>query len=141
MNAAAATADAGPDSRALQTGRSFLDGSVAWLDAKGKGAWIAAMILGFILFWPVGLALLFFMLWSNRMSGSFFCSRGASRRSSTSPTGNSAFDAYRADTLKRLEDEQVAFEGFLHRLRAAKDKTEFDQFMDERAAEVKADSK
>ena len=48
------------------------------------------------------------------------------------PTGNSAFDAYKADTLKRLEDEQEKFEAFLERLRDAKDKAEFDQFMDER---------
>lgn len=48
-------------------------------------------------------------------------------------TGNSAFDAYKADTLRRLEDEQGKFEAFLERLRDAKDKAEFDQFMDERA--------
>ena len=38
-----------------------------WLDARGKGAWIAAMILGFIFFWPIGLALLAYMIWSKRM--------------------------------------------------------------------------
>jgi hypothetical protein len=48
-------------------------------------------------------------------------------------TGNSAFDAYKADTLTRLEREQHEFESFLERLREAKDKAEFDQFMDERA--------
>ena len=48
-------------------------------------------------------------------------------------TGNSAFDAYKADTLRRLEEEQEAFEAFLQRLRDAKDKSEFDQFMDERS--------
>jgi hypothetical protein len=48
-------------------------------------------------------------------------------------TGNSAFDAYKADTLRRLEEEQGNFEAFLERLREAKDKAEFDQFMDERA--------
>ncbi|MAS53120.1 MAG: hypothetical protein CMJ44_00580, partial [Pimelobacter sp.] len=37
-----------------------------WLDARGKGAWIVAMILGFIFFWPVGLALLAYMIWSKR---------------------------------------------------------------------------
>jgi hypothetical protein len=41
--------------------------SEAWLDDKGKGAWIAAMVLGFIFFWPVGLALLAYMIWSKRM--------------------------------------------------------------------------
>jgi hypothetical protein len=46
--------------------------------------------------------------------------------------GQHAFDAYKADTLRRLEEEQDAFEAFLQRLRDAKDKSEFDQFMDER---------
>jgi hypothetical protein len=47
-------------------------------------------------------------------------------------SGNRAFDDYRAETLRRLEDEQREFRDFLARLRAAKDKTEFDQFMAER---------
>ncbi len=36
------------------------------------------------------------------------------------------------ETLKRLQDEQGAFETFLGNLRRAKDRAEFDQFMDER---------
>ena len=47
-------------------------------------------------------------------------------------SGNSAFDAYKAETLRRLEEEQDAFEAFLQRLREAKDKAEFDQFMQDR---------
>ena len=58
-----------------------------------------------------------------------------SHMSAMKPSGNSAFDAYKADTLARLEREQKDFEAFLHRLREAKDKAEFDQFMDERARE------
>jgi hypothetical protein len=50
----------------------------------------------------------------------------------TPSSGNRAFDDYRAETLKRLEDEQREFRDFLDRLRFAKDKTEFDQFMTER---------
>jgi hypothetical protein len=106
-----------------------------WLDDKGKGAWIAAMVLGFVFFWPVGLALLFYMIWSKRMFNSS-CSRKAWKSRSFAahkPTGNSAFDAYKADTLRRLEEEQNDFESFLERLREAKDKAEFDQFIDERA--------
>ncbi|WP_299918099.1 DUF2852 domain-containing protein [uncultured Roseobacter sp.] len=106
-----------------------------WLDSKGKGAWIAAMVLGFVFFWPIGLALLFYMIWSKRMFTS--CSRkSTSMRTGMSamrPSGNSAFDAYKADTLRRLEDEQQQFEAFLERLREAKDKAEFDQFMNDRA--------
>ena len=47
-------------------------------------------------------------------------------------SGNRAFDEYRTETLKRLEDEQTEFKDFLNRLRHAKDKAEFDQFMNER---------
>ena len=47
-------------------------------------------------------------------------------------SGNAAFDEYRSETLKRLEDEQREFKSFLERLRFAKDKTEFDAFMAER---------
>lgn len=56
-----------------------------------------------------------------------------SHRHGFATSGNSAFDAYKAETLRRLMSEQEAFEAFLERLRAAKDKSEFDQFMDERA--------
>jgi hypothetical protein len=48
-------------------------------------------------------------------------------------TGNGSFDAYRADVLNRLEDEQTRFVTFLDRLRDAKDKSQFDIFMDDRA--------
>jgi hypothetical protein len=47
-------------------------------------------------------------------------------------SGNWAFDEYRAETLRRLEEEQREFKEFLNRLRQAKDKAEFDQFMAER---------
>jgi hypothetical protein len=105
-----------------------------WLDTKGKGAWIAAMVLGFIFLWPVGLALLMYMIWSKRMFSGKSCSRRASTAMmATRTTGNSAFDAYKEDTLRRLEEEQGNFEAFLERLREAKDKAEFDQFMDDRA--------
>lgn len=104
-----------------------------WLDEKGKGAWIAVMVLGFILFWPIGLALLAYMIWSKRMFNGSCARRTHSARHAFSSSGNSAFDAYKSETLRRLEEEQTAFEEFLKRLRDAKDKAEFDQFMDDRA--------
>jgi Protein of unknown function (DUF2852) len=120
----------------------------AWLDARGRKAWIIAMVLGFIFFWPVGLGLLAYMIWSKRM---FSRSCGKSRhdrhkwregynydyRYSYGTSGNTAFDAYKSDTLKRLEEEQKAFESFLQRLRDAKDKSEFDSFMEDRARSTK----
>jgi hypothetical protein len=47
-------------------------------------------------------------------------------------SGNRAFDDYRAETLRRLEDEQHEFKEFLKRLRVARDRAEFDQFMNDR---------
>lgn len=112
-----------------------------WMDSKGRGAWIAAMVLGFIFVWPVGLALVVYMTYANKWSKSMFKGKFcASRREGSMgrhgvwrTSGNSAFDAYKADTLRRLEDEQGAFESFLQRLRDAKDKQEFDSFMEDRA--------
>lgn len=107
-----------------------------WLDARGKGAWIAAMVLGFIFFWPAGLALLAYMIWGKRMFKS--CNhKSRTRTHGFKSSGNLAFDAYKNDTLRRLEEEQSAFEGFLQRLREAKDKQEFDAFMEDRAKEAK----
>ncbi len=101
------------------------------------------MVLGFIFFWPVGLALLAYMIWSKRMFGK--CSkssrsgRHSARWAAMKPSGNMAFDAYKEETLRRLKEEQDSFESFLERLRAAKDKAEFDQFMDERARDASRD--
>ena len=70
------------------------------------------------------------------MFGKNCSSRSSHRRAAWAthaPSGNSAFDAYKTETLRRLEDEQKSFEAFLDRLRDAKDKAEFDQFMEDRA--------
>jgi hypothetical protein len=112
-----------------------------WMDRRGKGAWIAAMILGFIFFWPLGLALLFYMIWSDRMfSKSHSCSRSKSFYRRDASSGNAAFDAYKADTLRRLEEEQQQFEAFMNRLRAAKDQSEFDEFMKDRSRKTEEKS-
>jgi hypothetical protein len=146
MTPATATAYTGQETRHM----GWLSKSEAWLDSKGKGAWIAAMVLGFVFFWPVGLALLAYMIWSKRMF-SKSCRRSGRhsrhhemRRSgfaAMKTSGNTAFDAYKAETLRRLEDEQEQFESFLDRLREAKDKTEFDQFMDERARKAREETR
>jgi hypothetical protein len=105
------------------------------LDGWGRPAWIAAMVAGFVIFWPAGLALLGYMIWSGRM-GCGWRRNGRARDERRAgwggPTGNSAFDAYREATLRRLEEEREAFSAFLDRLRKAKDQAEFDQFMDDR---------
>lgn len=110
---------------------NFLHQGQAWLDGHGTKAWVAAMILGFIFFWPVGLILLFYMIGTNRM-GKFGNKGKWKNRKGFGSTGNTVFDSYRDETMKRLEDEQSAFRSFLDDLRSAKDRTEFDSFMTSR---------
>ncbi len=121
-------------------------GIAARLDDIGKPAWILLMILGFALYWPLGLAILAFLIGSGRMGcskhrgrwrhGGIEALRDAAAKwyggEGASPSGNRAFDEYRAETLRRLEEEQREFREFLDRLRFAKDKVEFDQFLAER---------
>ncbi len=113
------------------------------LDEYGKGAWIALIILGFWTFWPIGLVALMFVMFSGR-ARAWRCQsrgkwmnmeqqRGRGWRFGAMPSsGNAAFDEYRAETIKRLEDEQKEFVEYLEKLRQAKDKQEFDQFMADR---------
>jgi hypothetical protein len=115
----------------LAQSRSWLRRAEDWLDGYGKAGWITAMVLAFIFVWPLGLALLAYMIWGKKMFGKS-CRKSVKHGAAIlRPSGNSAFDAYKSDMLRRLEDEQAAFDGFLQRLRDAKDKAEFDQFMDE----------
>jgi hypothetical protein len=129
------------------------------LDDIGKPAWIALAILGFFIWWPLGLAALAFLIWSRRMgchgNGSARWEHkmqrmqekmdrvrsqveahsgwwGGSQLSGSQSSGNSAFDEYKTETLRRLEEEQKEFREFLGRLRTSKDRAEFDQFMNER---------
>lgn len=110
----------------------------AKIDELGKPAWIALTILGFIVWWPLGLATLAFMIWSRRMGcgpsrAMNWCQPSRSQATWWQPSsGNRAFDEYRTETLRRLEEEQREFRDFLDRLRMAKDKAEFDQFMADR---------
>lgn len=123
-----------PDATHTSAKGGWVSACETWMDRRGKGAWMAAMILGMIFFWPVGLALLFYMIWSKRMfSKSQSCSHSKSFYRRDTSSGNTAFDAYKADTLRRLEEEQQQFEAFMDRLRAAKDQSEFDEFLKDRS--------
>jgi len=121
----------------------MFNSAAAALDDLPKGAWIALMVIGLIAFWPIGLGILFYLIWSGKMQ-QWKQERWAGRRASWGcgprwhhygSSGNSAFDTYRDEQLKKLEEEQKAFAEYLDKLRRAKDQTEFDQFMAERKAQ------
>ncbi|MBU1175020.1 MAG: DUF2852 domain-containing protein [Alphaproteobacteria bacterium] len=154
-------------------------GIAARLDEMGKGAWIATMIVAFVVFWPLGLALLAYLIWSGRMGCRHYYwdesmkddlrqrrdemrdewrarreewhamkrawrdemkARWHAHHRSAETSGNAAFDEYKAETLKRLEEEQAEFSDFLTNLRKARDKAEFDDFMASRKPAAKAET-
>jgi hypothetical protein len=139
-----------------------------WANARwrrGGSRWTAfeiiAMVLGFIVFWPIGLAVLGYKFWQHRYGGpdlqtlatnkwedarammasnsSWGC--GAVRRASRyyTASGNAAFDEWRTAELARLDEErrkldeaQREFAEYVDAIRRAKDREEFERFMAER---------
>ncbi|MGB3386596.1 MAG: DUF2852 domain-containing protein [Pseudaminobacter sp.] len=113
----------------------------AWTPAT-----IALMVIGFMVFWPLGLAMLAYIIWGDRLEGFkrdvnratdgvFTGCRRASRRR-YSGTGNLAFDEWREKELERLAEERrkidetlTEFDDYMRELRRAKDQEEFDRFM------------
>lgn len=119
-------------------------------DRPSRSTWkpgeIAIIVVGFMIYWPVGLAVLLYKIWKDRgsegMSFDFSeIKRAFSGFQPVNTGGNTAFDAYKRETLERLErerqklqDEERAFGDFLRDLRRAKDQEEFDRFMASRNA-------
>ncbi|PTW63107.1 uncharacterized protein DUF2852 [Breoghania corrubedonensis] len=115
---------------------------------------ITLMILGFVFYWPLGLAMIAYILWGDHLHKAFGGVRDDFRDGVRSMrtefgrtefgmgggrTGNGAFDEYRDSELERLEDERrrldemrAEFDDFLANLRHARDREEFDQFMSKR---------
>jgi Protein of unknown function (DUF2852) len=123
---------------------------------------IIAMVLGFIVFWPIGLAILGYKAWQRRYGGpdlqtmaaskwqdarsmmsssrSWGCGRGMNRGARFySSTGNAAFDDWKTAELARLDEErrrldeaQREFSEYVEAIRRAKDREEFERFMAER---------
>lgn len=122
----------------------------AWTPAT-----IALMVLGFCFFWPLGLAMLAYIIWGDRLPGmkrdinqatdDFV---GKCRRKSQdfsrfsggfTSTGNVAFDDWRDAEMQRLDEERrkldearSEFETHVSELRRARDREEFERFMNER---------
>ena len=105
---------------------------------------VATTVLAFVIWWPLGLALIAYILWGGNVDGHLKDTWAqVSKRSSPTfrytpahPTsGNRVFDDYKQATLRRLEEEQQAFAAYVERLRAARDQEEFDRFMADRRLE------
>jgi Protein of unknown function (DUF2852) len=143
--------------------RDFGPGEWAGWRARGCGAsrWTAfevvAMVLGFIVFWPIGLAILAYKFWQRRSGGddlqTFAAGKWREARSAMAgsgsrtgaghfradSSGNVAFDEWKTAELARLEEEwrklqaaQREFAEYLDNVRKAKDREEFDRFMNAR---------
>ena len=121
------------------------------LDELAELAWLPVALLAAIMAWRSRSVLLAGVAGGGRLQawrdgqaglpGSWIAGRASSvvrwasgaRGASVASSGNETFDAYRNDALRRLEDEQREFRAFLERLRRARDQSEFDAFMAERA--------
>jgi hypothetical protein len=163
------------DSYNQQTGGSAPGCRTDW-----KPVEIVAMVLGFVVFWPIGLAILFAKMWQRKsahqgdipafleakfrekfgddwqskwdrweakMGRHWSCGSRADFGSRAwgagswgmRSSGNLAFDEWRETELSRLEEERqklVAaereFTSYMENLRRAKDREEFDRFMNAR---------
>ena len=132
---------------------------------------LMAMVLGFIVFWPIGLAILGFKMWQRRSGYQGDLATFAQEKADLArnacrswqgeardtqrrwrggwqsggfgggmrPTGNTAFDDWRAGELSRLEEERRKLEDaerefaeHIDQLRRARDREEFDRFMNAR---------
>ena len=123
----------------------------AWTPAT-----IALTVIGFMVFWPLGLAMLAYIIWGDRLDGfkrdvnkatdgMFASCRGRSHWKAQSRTGNVAFDDWREKELERLAEERrkldetlAEFDDYARELRRAKDQEEFDRFMSNRSKSTPA---
>ena len=126
---------------------------------------LLAMVLGFMVYWPIGLAVIVWKVWQKKtgyygdlgsmmrekmaQAGGFArqwegpFARGAGRASwGARQTGNSAFDEWRTAELNRLEEERRKLEAaerdfadYIANLRRARDREEFDRFTQARRAD------
>ncbi|MEZ5739726.1 MAG: DUF2852 domain-containing protein [Burkholderiaceae bacterium] len=114
------------------------------------GPWrIAAIVLGFIIFWPIGLALLAWTLWRDQIKAFPLVQKLTGTREAIAPhmhaymarrPDNAALAEYLDREQQRLRQEQEklaelvrAFEQFRDAERRSADQRSFDQFLRERA--------
>ncbi len=137
-------------------------GSTRWRGCAGGEPWklveVLAMVMGFIVFWPLGVAVIGWKFWQRKSgyqgdivtfgrekwnatwgAGRWRAAAGHWPGSGSGSTGNRAFDEWRATELARLDEERQRliaaereFADYMENLRHAKDREEFERFMTER---------
>jgi len=130
----------------------------AWLRPDWTPATVALMVLGFVVFWPLGMAMLAYILFGDRFrdfkrdvnqaaDGMFAkCRPGRNRHQSYYGTGNVAFDEWRKAEFDRLDEERrkldemrAEFDAYALELRRAKDREEFERFLRQRNSVKRSD--
>ena len=142
---------------------------------SGRARWhpveLIAMILGFMMYWPVGLAILGLKMWQRKTGepgdlagvartayartegfaqdfarqwggrGRAWPAAASAAGSGFGRTGNSAFDDWRSSELAKLEEQrrklveaEREFSDHIDGLRRARDREEFERFMQARGA-------
>lgn len=109
---------------------------------------ITLMVVGFIVFWPLGLAMLGWIIWGERLESWWAENRHRVKAGRpVDASGNEAFEEYRRAELdrlererRRIEEEAAEFQTFLRELRMKRDREEFDRFMAERRNRVGSES-
>ncbi len=120
---------------------------------------LLAMVLGFMVFWPIGLGVIAWKMCQRRgvSGGDWFgslrekfeglnaagfgaASRPDWRGFGFGQSGNAAFDEWRKQEIERLEEErrkleaaQKDFAAFVEQARRARDQEEFERFMRDRS--------
>ena len=121
---------------------------------RGCGRWwtlgpagMAAMVLGFIFWWPLGLGMLALNIFKRRGGVMPFADL-KDRNPFARATGNVAFDDWRRAEIERIDQERAKlaaaereFATFVAEVRRAKDREEFDRFMNARNSGPAADAK
>lgn len=111
---------------------------------------IAMMVIGFMIAWPLGLAMIAYIIWGDRLElfkqdiNKATDKVAETFKSATTPSkparsGNTAFDEWRDTEFKRLDEERkkmdemrAEFDEYQRDLRRARDGEEFEEFLKSR---------
>ncbi len=98
------------------------------LEDVGRPVLLGVMAIGFMWFWPIGLAVLAYLAWTGMLGN-----KGGWSFNFWS-SGNSAFDKHQAEARAALEKERDDFRAYIAEKLTEKDQAEFADFSSKRKA-------